>query len=514
MKYPLGVQTFSKIIQQGYTYVDKTEIIHQLVNDGEWYFLSRPRRFGKSLLVSTLESLFLGEQDLFKGLDIADTNYAFEAHPVITLEFTKAEIENADSFRAFISEQAVELANEHNISLTTSRFERQFDQLVKGLHQQSGKKVVLLIDEYDKPILNTLETNELAGVKKVMNAFYAMVKSLDKHLRFIFITGVSKFSKVSVFSGMNNLTDLSLNKQYATLCGYTQQELEGYFGEALAALATQEGLSVDALKTKTKQWYNGYSFHRDAQRVYNPHSILSLLWNKEFDNFWFQSATPTFLIERLKAKQYPLSKLDNLRLAPAGLKASEPEKTSIEALFFQTGYLTIHSWTGTLYKLDFPNKEVRDSFFNEIVENYAYMDKGEGPIYIEDLCLALKNNDLDQAFAILTLFFSNIPYDVTIDHEKYYQSIFFTVFKLLGLMIDAEVKTNIGRIDCVIQTDTLVYIIEFKLQGTKEEALQQIKDKQYAQKYLGQGKPIVLLGVEFDKQKRNIGEWLEEPLNQ
>ncbi len=512
MKYPIGIQTFSEIIEQDYVYVDKTALIHQLITQGKWYFLSRPRRFGKSVLVSTLAALFCGKKSLFDELLISTTDYPFVQHPVIKLEFTKAKILNATSFEAFISEQVMTLADQHQIPLTSERFERQFDQLITGLHVQTGQKVVLLVDEYDKPLLNTLETDQLAEVKTSMNAFYGVVKALDEHLHFIFITGVSKFSKVSVFSGMNNLEDISMRKDYCALCGYTQQEVEEYFEQALKSLAATEGKESVTVKDEVKKWYNGYRFHRNGATVYNPHSILSLCKNQEFDNFWFQSATPTFLIERLKARQYLLSELDHLYISPEGLNASEPENTSIQSLFVQTGYLTISSWTGTLYQLDFPNREVRDSFYKSIVEHYAYVEKGIGPIYIEQLVKGFKNKDLENVFATLELFFANIPYDITIDQEKYYQSIFFAIFKLLGFLIEAEVRTNKGRIDCVVQTETFIYVLEFKLQGTQDEALQQIKDKQYPQKYQGCGKEIILLGVEFDRQERNIGAWVEERL--
>ncbi|MCI5121443.1 MAG: AAA family ATPase, partial [Candidatus Electrothrix sp. AUS4] len=395
MKYPIGIQTFSEIIEQGYVYVDKTALIHQLITQGKWYFLARPRRFGKSLLVSTLAALFRGEKKLFTDLLIKTTDYPFDHHPVIKLEFTKAKILNAASFEAFISEQVTTLADQHQIPITSAHFERQFDQLITGLHQLTGQKVVLLVDEYDKPLLNTLETEQLADVKTSMNAFYGVVKALDEHLRFVFITGVSKFSKVSVFSGMNNLDDISMRKDYCTLCGYTEQEVERYFEQALIALATSNKKEPDDLKAEVKHWYNGYRFHRSGDSVYNPHSILSLCKNQEFDNFWFQSATPTFLIERLKAKQYLLSDLENLYLSPEGLNASEPENTSIQSLFVQTGYLTISSWTGTLFQLDFPNREVRDSFYKSIVEHYAYIEKGIGPIYIEQLLKGFKENHLE-----------------------------------------------------------------------------------------------------------------------
>jgi len=510
MKYPLGVQTFSKLILQNYVYVDKTALIQKLVDDGEWYFLSRPRRFGKSVLVSTLDALFRGKKTLFDGLAISHTDYAFDEHPVIKLEFTKAKILDATSFEAFISEQVTTLASEHQISLTSERFERQFDQLVSGLHRQTGKTVVLLIDEYDKPLLNTLETDQLTDVKVSMNAFYGMVKAMDEHLRFVFITGVSKFSKVSVFSGMNNLTDISTEQRYATLCGYTQQELEQNFNAVIENYAADMNLSPEALKLRIQQWYNGYCFHFKGSKVYNPYSILSFFRNGEFNNYWFQTATPTFLINRLKASEYDLSKIDTLHVGEGVFDAVEPENMGITPMLLQTGYLTIKHFNAPLYQLGFPNMEVELSFYNSLLADYSRVDVGTAQGYVVELRDALKNQQLKKWFASLKQFFAGIPYTITLKQEKYYQSLFFAVCRLLGEDIEAEVHTNQGRIDCVLQTQSHIYIVEFKLNGTKEEALQQIKDKHYAQKYQGLGKQIILLGVEFDQQTRNIGGWLEE----
>ncbi|PCK09602.1 MAG: AAA family ATPase [Alteromonadaceae bacterium] len=517
MKYPIGIQTFSEIIEEGYVYIDKTADIHQLISQGKWYFLSRPRRFGKSLLISTLEAIFQGRKALFEGLDIADTDYAFDAHPVVKLEFTKAEITNAESLRSFISEQAVSLAAVHQITLTATRYERQFDELITLLHQKTGKKVVLLIDEYDKPILNTLETGELAEVKNTTNAFYAVVKALDEHLRFVFVTGVSKFSKVSAFpeadsSGMNNLNDISMNQESATLCGYTQAELEHYLSAGLSDIAEAESQSIDVIKAKTKQWYNGYCLHPKGETVYNPHSILSLLRHQEFNNFWFQSATPTFLIHLLKRDQTDLSELERMEVGAAAFYAVEPEDLDVYAVLLQTGYLTIKHYDAPSYFLDFPNQEIKDSFFHSLAANYAGVRPSLTNIYAAKMHKALNKGDVSTFVDQLRIFLANVPYDITLKNEKYYQSLFFVICKLLAFTAEVEVSTNKGRIDCVIQTDNAIYVIEFKLQGTKEAALQQIKDKQYAQKYLGQNKRVVLLGVEFDHEQSNIGEWVEESI--
>ncbi|PCK03438.1 MAG: AAA family ATPase [Alteromonadaceae bacterium] len=510
MKYPLGVQTFSKVIQQNYVYVDKTALIYELIDQGEWYFLSRPRRFGKSLLVSTLESLFLGEKALFKGLDIANTDYAFESVPVIKLEFTAAKITDAPSLEAFISEQAQSLAQAHGISLTSTHFERQFSEIVTRLHQNTGKRVALLIDEYDKPILNTLESDELVSVKDTLNAFYAMLKTLDAHLHFVFITGVSKFSKVSVFSGMNNLRDISTHARYATLCGYTQQEMTQYFSAPTAALANKLQLTDEQAKQEIAHWYNGYCFNLESNRVYNPHSVLSLFDTLKFENYWFQTATPTFLINLLKREQTDLSELASVEVSESAFYAVEPEQLDVYAVLLQTGYLTLKSYEAPLYCLDFPNKEVKDAFYESLVANYAAIAPSSAKTYAAKMHRFLNQNNIAGFIEQLRIFLAGVPYEITLKNEKYYQSLFFVICKLLGFTAEVEVSTNKGRIDCVVETDKTIYIIEFKLQGNKDDALQQIKDKQYAQKYQGQGKKITLLGVAFDHQERNIGEWIEE----
>lgn len=510
MKYPLGIQSFSNLIEDGYIYIDKTALLYQLIEQGKWFFLSRPRRFGKSLLLSTFEALFEGKKELFASLAISNTDYAFEKHPILKFEFSQTEIKNGTDFREYVAKVTEKVASEYDIKLTAERYDFKLIDLVRLLAQKQKASVVLLVDEYDKPILNTLESPELAEVKSAMNSFYAAIKSLDEYLKFVMITGVSKFAKVSVFSGMNNLNDISTDAAYATICGYTKQEMGKYFDRSVEQLASKEGVSKEETYNKISNWYNGYTFSEGAEGIYNPFSILSLFVKEKFQNYWFQTATPTFLIERLKAKQYPLSQLENLRVAPEGFDASEPENTSIQALFVQTGYLTIKSWNGALYHLDFPNKEVKDSFYGAILEQYAYVEKGIGPVYIDDLKVALQNDDLGKVFQVLQLFFTNIPYDIAIQREKYYQSLFYAVFKMLGFVIETEVTTNKGRIDAVIQTSNTIYIFEFKLNGTKEQALKQIKDMQYHQKYLGAGKEIRIVGVEFDEQERNIGGWVDE----
>ncbi|MCJ8271965.1 MAG: ATP-binding protein [Psychrosphaera sp.] len=510
VKYPLGIQTFSEIREENYLYVDKTAIIHDLITTGKLYFFSRPRRFGKSLLISTLEALFNGQRDLFNGLDINNTDYDFATYPVLKLEFSQDEFRTADSLRKYIYSTVDELANRNGIALSKETYNQRFAELIKKLHQSKQQKVVVLIDEYDKPILNHFNSPELAEVKKVMSAFYAVIKPLDEHLKFIFITGVSKFAKVSVFSGMNSLRDISMNRQYASLCGITQQELEDNFMPAITQLAEQEASDTAKMLGKIKYWYNGYRFHHLADGVYNPFSLLSLFLDKEFLNYWYTTGTPTFLLDLLQSREYDLTELTERKVGAAAFDASDPQNIEIQSLFVQTGYLTIKDYNEPLYQLDFPNFEVKKSFYDSVAARYSQLGRGMSQGYTFDLMQFLQAGNIDDFITTLKTFFANIPYDLNINLEKYYQSLFYAIFTLLGLTIDAEVRTNEGRIDCVLQTDDAIYIIEFKLNDSCEAALQQIHDKNYAQKYQRSDKNVVLLGVEFDQKTRNLGKFIRQ----
>ena len=512
MKYPLGIQTFANLRRDSYIYVDKTQHLYDLIASGKHYFLSRPRRFGKSLLISTLDGLFRGEKALFEGLAIADSDYDFAVHPVVKLEFAKDEFASADSLREYIHFVLGMVAANYNIELNATNPNQAFEELIIKLYQQTGKQVVLLIDEYDKPILNNLHTTNLDEIRQIMRAFYSVAKAVDEHLKFVFITGVSKFAKVSVFSGMNNLTDISMDARYADICGITQQELESYFAQSIEQLVQLYAMSKEPLLEKVKIWYNGYCFHPIGKRVYNPYSLLSLFSKLEFKNYWFSTATPTFLLDLLQHKQYPLQDLTDLEVADSTFDACEPEEMSVQGVFIQTGYLTIKNYQDGLYQLDFPNREVKRSFFESVATRYGQLDHGQGASYASRLVQRLNADDIDGFIETFKVFFADIPYQINVKHEKYYQSLFYAILNILGFSLRVEVATNIGRIDCVIETNTHIYVIEFKLFASKEEALQQILDKAYAQKFVDSDKQIILLGVEFDHQKRNIGGYIAQSL--
>ncbi|MCJ8268983.1 MAG: ATP-binding protein, partial [Psychrosphaera sp.] len=442
-------------------------------------------------------------------LAIADTDYDFATYPVIKLEFTRVVVKQDLDLENYIINAANTCAQDHGIELTLNSYEQRFAELVIKLHQKYQKKVVLLVDEYDKPILSHLNKPTLAAIKETINGFYASVKSLDEHLKFVFITGVSKFAKVSVFSGMNNLTDISMDNRYATLCGITQQELETHFEGQIKTLAGKFDQDKTTLLAKIKHWYNGYRFEEDAPSVYNPYSLLCLFDKQKFQNYWFATATPAFLVELIKTQQFDLSLIENFEVDDLFFAAIEPERMTPEPVLLQTGYLTIVDYNDGWYRLDFPNYEVKYAFNRAIVEEYGQTPAGDMR-YLRNLSQALNAGDIADFIKTLKIFFANIPFNINLKDEKYYQSLFYAIFTLLGFQIEAEVHTNDGRIDCVLQTDTTIYVIEFKLNGSKEEALQQIENKHYHQKYQGGTKPIVLLGVEFDQKSRNIGQFVEK----
>jgi hypothetical protein len=510
--YPLSIHTYEKLIQDGCLYVDKTARIHRLVEGPPGaFFLSRPRRFGKSLLVSTLKAIFLGKRELFRGLAIENLAYEWKPHPVIHLDLGDKQSNSAEgleeNLRFAISREALF----HGVKVTSRSCQLMFAELIQEL---SGRgKVVVLIDEYDKPILGNIENTALVReVQKLLKGFYSVLKSADEHLRFVFLTGVSKFSKVSVFSDLNNLIDLSMDPAYADLLGYAEEEIEKYFGEAIRDLAVKEGQSHEHVLEQIRSWYNGYQFSRKAATVYNPVSFMYLLDRGEFRNYWFETGTPAFLINLLKKEQLSLAELPALEVSERVFSAYDVERVEALPLLYQTGYLTIKDYDpeSMMYRLGFPNQEVSRSFSECLAESYSGIGQGLVGSHLQRIRRALDSGDVDGAMEALKVFFANIPYDIQLSSERYYQTIFYVVFLLLGQRIAAEERTSAGRIDAVLETSKRVYVLEFKLRGTAEEALAQIRERKYHEKYLGGGKEVILVGASFDEKTRNLGAWRVE----
>jgi hypothetical protein len=509
-KLPIGIQTFRKLIEGNYLYVDKTEHIHRLIVEGSVYFLSRPRRFGKSLLISTLDEIFQGNKELFEDLWIYNSDYAWEKHPVVRIDFSRKKAENRDDLKGFILHQLNNIAGDYGVSLERDQYDEAFDELLTKLGEIN--KVVILIDEYDKPIIDNIENKELAiELREILKGFYTIIKASDEHIRFVLLTWVSKFSRAGVFSGLNNLEDISMDTRYSSLLGITREEMECSLNDHIELLARSEGVSRSELIEKITYWYDGFCFSQSCEKVFNPFSILLLFKKLSFRNYWFESATPSFLIKLLKEKEFDLTRLDGVRISESTFSSYEIENLKIMPILFQTGYLTITGFNKERmeYTLAYPNFEVKNSMTEYLAEAYSFVERELVHGYAWKLIDALRDHDLELFFDTVRVFFADIPYDLHIKREKYYQTIFYLIFSLIGLKVEAEVKTNKGRIDAVI-IDKDIYIFEFKFDGDKDTALDQIKDKKYFEKYQGAGKNIYLFGVTF--ADRNVGEWVVEKL--
>jgi len=516
---PLSIQTFSKLIAGDYLYIDKTRDIYNLfAQGGQYYFLSRPRRFGKSLLISTLAEIFSGNKELFKGLWIYD-KIEWIKHPVIHMDFSKMDFESPTKLKESLKQFLNKTALSYNVTLDEKKtYKESFAELIETL--SSIGKVVLLVDEYDKPITEYMEASKLEkakNIRKVLKNFFGVIKGSDAFLRFVFITGVSKFSRVSIFSDLNNLRDITLSKQFALVLGYTETELMHYFQPYMEQLANEARMSKIQLANDIKYWYNGYSW--DGENfVYNPFSILNLFAEKSFENFWFTSGTPTFLIQLIRQKKSEITEFENLAVGSHTFDSYDIENMDIAALLFQTGYLTIKKITSQgitddkTYHLSYPNKEVRDSFLTYLLGAFSQKDMSFNSRFLERINELVKAGDMDGFIRESKSLFASIPYNIFIkDKEAYYHSIIYLILKLAGADVRCEEPTNNGRIDAVLETASKIFIMEFKM-GSEHEALDQIREMKYYEKYLAGGKEIVIMGVGFDVQQRNIGNYLLEAI--
>ncbi len=503
---PVGIQTFRNLIEGGYLYIDKTQYLYNLVlNSKGAYFLSRPRRFGKSLMLSTLEEIFLGNKELFKDLWIYKADFPWIKHPVIRMDFSKQKATSVEALTEFIHNELNDIAQSYGVTLERTYYYEKFQELIKKLSQHG--KVVILIDEYDKPIIDHLEdTDKAIEMREIMKGFFTVLKGNDEFIRFLLLTGVSKFSKAGVFSNLNHLADISLRDPYSSLLGITESELLFYFPEYINEVSLIEKLTMEETITKIRQFYNGYQFSAYGTTVYNPFSTLLLFDSKSFTHHWFETGTPEFLIKLILKKNYDILEIP-LQVEEMAFSTYDIEDLSLTPLLFQTGYLTIKAYDRDLlvYTLDYPNFEVRQAFSNFLLKKLEKNRLSES--YLIKMIQAIQKDDFELYISHLRTIFSNIDYDLHIANEKYYQTIFYLIFSLLGMKIKAEVKTNIGRIDVVIENKS-IYILEFKLNGTKEEALAQIKTKKYYERFLKKDKPIYLVGLEF--QNKNVGEYILE----
>ena len=494
-------------------YVDKTREIYRMVSKPEGqFFLSRPRRFGKSLTLSTLESVFKGEKELFKGLYIYDQPYDWKPYPIIRLAMNKLSAATCAEFEENLAAELDWLASQLDMTLSASRPAAKFRELIQNLCVR-GEKVVILIDEYDKPILdNILEREEVLRIRTLLKQFYGLIKAMEEHIRFTFITGVSKFTQVSIFSDLNNLDDMTMMPTYATLCGFTQEECEHYFAEWIDENAVKLGVSRGDYLARLRRTYNGLRFSKEPQTVYNPVSFTKAMDQGSFDHYWFETGTPTFLLKLLRERDYQVTAFDGMRLTASMFSSYEVEDLRVEPLLYQTGYLTIQDYDekASMYTLGYPNEEVKQSFVERLVDFFTPVPKEQTPTLLDNLADALLVHDLDGVFEVLNTFYARVDNSIKLKHEKYYQTIFYILFTLLGYRIRVEENTNKGRMDAVVETEGRVYIFEFKLNLSAQEALAQIHQKAYYEKYQLDPRPLTLLGVAFNAETGEIADWLVE----
>ncbi len=502
-RLPLGIQTFSHIITNDYLYVDKTGYI-ELLRNYRYIFLSRPRRFGKSLLVSTLFEYFSGNSSLFEGLDVSSIE--LKKYPIIRFDFS-AISKSGKNFENSLYSFLNEIAIDNEINLSDVAPENLFYFLVQRLSQKYNSPVVILIDEYDKPIIDHIEYLDVANHnREVLRDFFSVVKSLDQYIEFMFLTGVSKFSKLSLFSGLNQITDITLHKIFSNICGISQQELESTFQEYIFDLQSSLEMERDEVLSKIKLWYNGYSWDGEST-VYNPYSLLNLFDTQVFSNFWFSSGTPSYLIKLITDKTVDINQVQNQPAVSESFNADDLSNINLNGLLFQTGYLTIKvlikNEGEVFYILDFPNLEVRESLYrnlfsfmtNTSVDMVAYKSRV--------LRTSLENGDINSFIDALKSIFAQIPYQLLRDEEKYYHSLFIMIMYMAGISIDSEINTNYGRIDGVAELSEKIYILEFKFKIPAIQGLKQIYKKKYFEKYQLSGKEIILLGISFTKKTIN-----------
>jgi len=517
-KLPLGIQNIKEIITDDYIYADKTQYIYNLINNGKYYFLSRPRRFGKSLLLDVIKEVFSANKELFKGLWIYNSDYDFTKYPVLRLDMSNISNKTSDILEDSLIEVLKKRVEEEELSIKSETPSGMFKFLIEGLFKKHNQRVVVLIDEYDKPILDHLDNIEEAETnRKVLRGFYGILKSMDPYLKFALLTGVSKFAKTSVFSELNNLLDITLTEEYANICGIATEDLPKYFGEHVESLSKLKNFShIENIYNEILHWYDGYSWNGET-RVINPFSLLSFFKQKRFSSFWYASGSPKFLMDLIKKNPRAYTNLKKLKMSEYMFDSADIERLSIESLLFQSGYLTIKEVLPTTgspeYLLDLPNFEVREAFNMHVLTALSESSDVNAGQARREIYTALSSGDLQKMLDVLKGLFASIPYQLHIDLEAYYHSIFFAVMSVLGFDMDVEVSVSKGRVDAILEINNKVYIMEFKYKDCAPEAsseykeklfkmaltegINQIKDRDYAGKFAGSGKTIYQAAFAF-----------------
>ena len=512
MKYPIGIQDFVKLRQGGFAYVDKTKFVYKLADEGSYYFLSRPRRFGKSLFLSTLEAYFLGRKELFEGLAIYDMEKEWKSHPIFYIDLNTANFRDENSLYEVLNSHVSVWEEMYGAREYETTLALRFKGVIARAAEKEGRGVVILIDEYDKPILQTLRNEELQERhRSLLKSFYSVLKTQDRYIRFAFITGVTKFGKVSVFSDLNNLMDISMDQRYISICGMTQNELLYNFREGIEQLGEAYGDTEEETLNKLKIRYDGYHFEEDTVGIYNPFSVLNTLAKLRYKDYWFETGTPTFLVDLLKMHNYRLLDITREKVSGDVINSVDSMSTNPIPMIYQSGYLTIKGYDERFkkYRLGFPNKEVEEGFLNFLLPLYTSAGNNS-PFMVDEFVKDVESGNPERFMQRMKAFFADTSYQVVGNAELYFQNAMYLVFKIMGFYTQVERPTSDGRIDAVIQTPDYIYIIECKLDSTADEALRQINDSNYAAPFAMDKRRIYKIGVNFSSQTRGVEQWVIE----
>ena len=510
--YPIGIQTFEKIRNGNYLYIDKTEIIYRLTHAASNYvFLSRPRRFGKSLLTSTLKAYFEGRRDLFKGLAMERLETEWTKYPVLHFDMSLGKHMEKEQLERYLLSQLEQIEEDYGIHSDSPDSNIRLTKLIRHVYEQTDRQVVVLIDEYDAPLLDVVhEEKNLPVLRNIMRNFYSPLKSCDPYLRFVFLTGITKFSQLSIFSELNNIKNISMLPEYAAICGITEEEMATQMDEDLDILAGRMGISREEAIQKLKYNYDGYHFTWPSPDIYNPFSLLNAFADGRLDSYWFGSGTPTYLIEMLKKYGVQPQQIGGRKAMAESFDAPTERMTDIAPLLYQSGYVTIKGYSPVtqLYTLDIPNKEVRIGLMKSLLPGYLDRRTTDGLTTVALLYEAIYEERLDDALRLLQTFLSTVPYCDRTDYEGHYQQMLYIIFSLLGIYVDVEVRTPSGRVDMVMRTATTLYVVELKLNQSAEAAMQQIDLKNYPERFALCGLPVVKVGINFDMERHTLKDWM------
>lgn len=512
-RLPIGIQGFEKIREEGFLYVDKTRQIYDLTHTNQYYFLSRPRRFGKSLLLSTIKCYYEGKRELFEGLYVSTIEKAWKRHPVLYLDLNTNKYDDPEVLTKKLDDSLCEWEEVYGATNRDLSLGMRFEKVIRNAHEKTGLRTVILVDEYDKPMLQAIGNAELQDAyRATLKGFYGALKSMDEHIQFAMLTGVTKFGKVSVFSDLNNLKDISMDRRYYDICGITEEELLANFPDHIAHLAEANGMTHDECVERLRRRYDGYHFEETAPGVYNPFSVLNTFDRQKFGSYWFETGTPTYLAYLLRTHNYNLEQMATCQTSAKVLDSIDANSTNPIPVIYQSGYLTIKGYDEEfgVYQLGFPNQEVGSGFVDYLMSYYTPLNDTETAFNIQCFVQDVRAGRTEQFIERLRSLFADTSYELVKDLENHYQNVVWIVAKLMGFYVQAEYRTSRGRIDLVLKAPKYCYVMEFKLDGTAEEALAQIKDRDYTLPFELDGQQVVRVGLNFSKEHRNIERYVVE----